>query len=211
MSLEGRDTMDVPALVNVIKALFARRGLFCFSRGPGGNACEGRWASPLLTMRSLSLPFDRFAGSDPLWILRWCFCSGGDPEPDCGLRRCANTDEGLTRNLFGGPRLWTLISSLLIFDEAGTAKSPQLAAAGIGASDRRQASMPSPLSLIVALAVELEASEARARRAEHLLAAHGRHCICRAEEAEEAGSTWKADALSDPVGLMTAMSEELPL
>lgn len=93
----------------------------------------------------------------------------------------------------------------------GTAKSLQLVAVGIGASDRRQASMPSPLSLIVALAAELEASEARARRAEHLLAAHGRHCICRAEEAEEAGSTWKAHALSDPVGLMTAMSEELPL
>ncbi len=48
--------------------------------------------------------------------------------------------------------------------------------------------MPSPLSLIVALAAELEASESRARRAEHQLAAHGRHCICRAAEiaAEEA-------------------------
>lgn len=34
MSLEGRDTMDVPALVNVIKALFARRGLFAFQGGP---------------------------------------------------------------------------------------------------------------------------------------------------------------------------------
>lgn len=42
--------------------------------------------------------------------------------------------------------------------------------------------MPSPLSLIVALAAELEATEARARRAEGQLAAHGRHCICRAAE-----------------------------
>jgi hypothetical protein len=97
-----------------------------------------------------------------------------------------------------------------LFDEASSATSPQLRAAEIAAMkdprsdfpgwsaaapdavgrDRRHAAMPSPLSLIVALAAELEATEARARRAEGQLAAHGRHCICRAgeiaaEEAEE--------------------------
>ena len=106
----------------------------------------------------------------------------------------------------------SIFSSL--FDEDGSATSPQLRAAAIAAPedrrsdfpgwsaaapdavgrDRRRTSMPSPLSLIVALAAELEASEARARQAEHQLAAHGRHCICRAaeiagEEAEEATVT----------------------
>lgn len=104
-----------------------------------------------------------------------------------------------------------------LLDEADEATSPQLRDATASASAGRPSSAPSELALIVALAAELEATEARARHAEHLLAAHGRHCICRAaeiaaEEAMESGSAWTAEAAGDPMsGLTAEMSEELPL
>jgi hypothetical protein len=71
-----------------------------------------------------------------------------------------------------------------LFDEAGRAASPQLPDRTAKHSDWS----PSPLALIRSLADQLEASEARAAEAERQLAAHGRHCICRAGEiaAEEA-------------------------
>ena len=104
----------------------------------------------------------------------------------------------------------------LLLDEADEAASPQLRDAVAPASASRPSFAPSEVALIVALAAELEATEARARHAKHLLAAHGRHCICRAAEiaageAMEFGSAWMAEAVGDPVsGLMTDMSEELP-
>ncbi len=71
-----------------------------------------------------------------------------------------------------------------LFDEAGRAASPQLP----DRTAKRDDWSPSPLALIRSLASQLEASEARAVEAERKLAAHGRHCICRAGEiaAEEA-------------------------
>lgn len=104
-----------------------------------------------------------------------------------------------------------------LLGEADEATSPQLRDVGDMAWAGRTSFAPSELSLIVALAAELEASEARARYAETLLAAHGRHCICRAaeiagEEAMESHSAWTAEAAGGPVsGLATEMSEELPL
>lgn len=105
----------------------------------------------------------------------------------------------------------------LLLDEADEATSPQLPDVTAPASDLRPSSAPSELALIVALAAELEASEARARHAEDLLAAHGRHCICRAaeiaaEEAMESGSAWVAEAAGDPVSGLTANAgDDLPL
>jgi hypothetical protein len=71
-----------------------------------------------------------------------------------------------------------------LFDEAGRTASPQLP----DRTAERADWSPSPLALIRSLASQLEASEARAVEAERKLAAHGRHCICRAGEiaAEEA-------------------------
>lgn len=105
----------------------------------------------------------------------------------------------------------------LIFDEADRATSPQLPDADGWSSGAQSSFAPSELALIVALAAELEATEARARHAEHLLAAHGRHCICRAGEiaageAMESRSAWTAEAVGDPMsGLTAETSEELPL
>ncbi len=105
----------------------------------------------------------------------------------------------------------------LLLDEADEITSPQLRDANPVASAGRTSFAPSELSLIVALAAELEASEARARHAEGLLAAHGRHCICRATEiaageAMEPGSARMAEAAGDPVSGLTAdAGEDLPL
>lgn len=104
----------------------------------------------------------------------------------------------------------------LLLDEGDEATSPQLRDAIAPACALRSSFAPSELALIVALAAELEASEARARHAETLLAAHGRHCICRAAEiaageAVEFGSAWTTEAVGDPVSGLTAdMSEEFP-
>lgn len=105
----------------------------------------------------------------------------------------------------------------LLLDEADEAASPQLRDANAPASASRPSFAPSEVALIVALAAELEATEARARHAEALLAAHGRHCICRAAEiaageAVEFGWAWTADAVRDPVSGLTANAgDDLPL
>jgi hypothetical protein len=104
----------------------------------------------------------------------------------------------------------------LLLDEVDRAMSPQLSDAAAPASAPRPSFAPSEVALIVALAAELEATEARARHAESLMAAHGRHCICRAaeiaaEEAMECGSASVAEVVGVPVsGLTTDMSEEFP-
>lgn len=84
-----------------------------------------------------------------------------------------------------------------IFNEASAVLSPQKCERDVAAPGGRYSCEPSPLSLIVALAAELEASEARARYAETQLAEHDRHCICRAAvvAAEVAELTWE---LADP-------------
>ena len=69
-----------------------------------------------------------------------------------------------------------------LFDEAGSATSPQLPVSDEFASARRPASAPGARALIDALLAELLASETRAQRAEARLVAHGRHCICSAAE-----------------------------
>ena len=105
----------------------------------------------------------------------------------------------------------------LLLDEADEAASPQLRDATAPAPALRPSFAPSEVALIVALAAELEATEARARHAEGLLAAHGRHCICRAAEiaageAMEPGFEWTAEAAGDPMFDLTAeTSEYLPL
>jgi hypothetical protein len=96
----------------------------------------------------------------------------------------------------------TIFSDL--FDQATPAASPQLrdptrvatGATRLGLDDHELggaavgiARPPSLLPVIKAIAAQMEASEARARFAESQLAAHGRHCICRAADiaADEAG------------------------
>jgi hypothetical protein len=69
-----------------------------------------------------------------------------------------------------------------LFAEVGSATSPQLPYSDEFASAPRPASAPGARALFNALLAELLASEARAQRAEARLAAHGRHCICRAAE-----------------------------
>lgn len=69
-----------------------------------------------------------------------------------------------------------------LFDEAGPATGPQLPFSDEFASAPRPASAPGARALFNALLAELQASETRAQRAEARLAAHGRHCICRAAE-----------------------------
>lgn len=65
-----------------------------------------------------------------------------------------------------------------LFDEAGSATSPQLPFSDEFASAPRPASTPATRALFNALLAELLASEGRAQRAEARLAVHDRHCIC---------------------------------
>jgi len=51
-----------------------------------------------------------------------------------------------------------------------------------GVLPERHSSEPDSLALIEALAAELEASEAKLRHVEGLLASHQEHCICSATE-----------------------------
>lgn len=97
----------------------------------------------------------------------------------------------------------TILSDL--FDQATPAASPQLRERDCQATTATRLGLdsefsgaavgirrpPSLLPVIKALAAQIKASEARARFAESQLAAHGRHCICRAADiaAEEAIET----------------------
>lgn len=71
-------------------------------------------------------------------------------------------------------------------DEAVTAGIPQLAANDDAPSSRRDVTLEladlsvGQLSVVAALMLALDAVEARATLAESQLAAHDRHCICRA-------------------------------
>lgn len=67
--------------------------------------------------------------------------------------------------------------------EALTLASPQQSEPEFGVLPERHSSEPSQLALIEALAAELEASEARLRHVEGLLASHQEHCICSTTEA----------------------------
>lgn len=99
-----------------------------------------------------------------------------------------------------------LFSSIVL--KVGTALSPQETWREGDGHPGRYAWGPSLRSLIVALAAELEASEARVRFAEARLADHGRHCICNAamvaaEEREAAHLSREHVEPCDPHANMT--------
>ncbi|MBS9721474.1 hypothetical protein JYU29_12340 [Tianweitania sp. BSSL-BM11] len=74
-------------------------------------------------------------------------------------------------------------------DQAAGATRPGRYDHKLDEAARRPARFPSRLSLIEPLVAQIRMLEARARSAEQKLAAHGRHCICRAATiaTEEAG------------------------
>lgn len=69
-----------------------------------------------------------------------------------------------------------------LFGEALTLSIPQQSMLEFGVLPERHSSEPSQMALIEALAAELEATEARLRHVEGLLASHLDHCICSATE-----------------------------
>jgi hypothetical protein len=125
-----------------------------------------------------------------------------------GLRRCANIDEGLTRNLI--ERSWAMdtVTCNSPWNEVVRGKSPQLAGAhnDVDVTLELADLSAGQLSAVAALMLAVEAAEERARSAERQLAEHHRHCICRAAQisAEDAAAQNPADEACVSLSLRAA-------
>ena len=91
-----------------------------------------------------------------------------------------------------------------LFGEALTLAISEQNEPEFGVLPERYSSEPDPLALIEALAAELEASEARLRHVEGLLASHHEHCICSATEAVANSVTDLHPVIADPACLLLA-------
>ena len=91
-----------------------------------------------------------------------------------------------------------------LFGEALTLSMPRQSAPEFGVLPERYSSEPSQLALIEALAAELEATEARLRHVEGLLASYQEHCICSATETVPVPMTDLHSVVPDPACLLLA-------